>query len=310
MYLIFDTETTGLPQNYSAPITDFDNWPRLVQLAWQHHDHTGKLISSGNYIIKPEGFTIPYNSEKIHGISTQKAIDEGHDLETVLHIFRKEIDKTFFLIGHNVSFDEKVMGAEYLRKMIPSAIISKPKIDTKDESTQFCAIPGGRGFKWPTLSELHRKLFNYDFADAHDAAADVEATTRAFLELVLLGVIQVNFPLDARLYEPSASYIVRENYIDLVSPSRLKKKDEDLEEKESVELVPEEEIIEVAQDFAFTHLHCHSKFSVLQATAGVKELVNKAKEQGMPAVALTDLGNMYGAFHLLMLLKMRELNLL
>tara|TARA_R110002050_G_scaffold12401_3_gene40696 strand:+ start:8220 stop:12425 length:4206 start_codon:yes stop_codon:yes gene_type:complete len=296
MYLIFDTETTGLPQNYSAPITDFDNWPRLVQLAWQHHDHTGKLISSGNYIIKPEGFTIPYNSEKIHGISTQKAIDEGHDLETVLHIFRKEIDKTFFLIGHNVSFDEKVMGAEYLRKMIPSAIISKPKIDTKDESTQFCAIPGGRGFKWPTLSELHRKLFNYDFADAHDAAADVEATTRAFLELVLLGVIQVNFPLDARLYEPSASYIVRENYIDLVSPSRLKKKDEDLEEKESVELVPEEEIIEVAQDFAFTHLHCHSKFSVLQATAGVKELVNKAKEQGMPAVALTDLGNMYGAF--------------
>ncbi len=296
MYLIFDTETTGLPQNYSAPITDFDNWPRLVQLAWQHHDHTGKLISSGNYIIKPEGFTIPYNSEKIHGISTQKAIDEGHDLETVLHIFRKEIDKTFFLIGHNVSFDEKVMGAEYLRKMIPSAIISKPKIDTKDESTQFCAIPGGRGFKWPTLSELHRKLFNYDFADAHDAAADVEATTRAFLELVLLGVIQVNFPLDARLYEPSASYIVRENYIDLVSPSRLKKKDEDLKEKESVELVSEEEIIEVAQDFAFTHLHCHSKFSVLQATAGVKELVNKAKEEGMPAVALTDLGNMYGAF--------------
>ncbi len=296
MYLIFDTETTGLPQNYSAPITDFDNWPRLVQLAWQHHDHTGKLISSGNYIIKPEGFTIPYNSEKIHGISTQKAIDEGHDLETVLHIFRKEIDKAYFLVGHNVSFDEKVMGAEFLRKMIPSAIISKPKIDTKDEGTQFCAIPGGRGFKWPTLSELHRKLFNYDFADAHDAAADVEATTRAFLELVLLGVIQVNFPLDARLYEPSASYIVRENYIDLVSPSRLKKKDEDLEEEESIEPIPEEEVIEVAQDFAFTHLHCHSKFSVLQATAGVKELVNKAKEEGMPAVALTDLGNMYGAF--------------
>jgi DNA polymerase III subunit alpha len=45
MYLIFDTETTGLPQNYSAPLTDFDNWPRCVQLAWQVHDETGKLIS-------------------------------------------------------------------------------------------------------------------------------------------------------------------------------------------------------------------------------------------------------------------------
>ncbi len=64
MYLIFDTETTGLPRDYSAPITDFDNWPRLVQLAWQLHDHTGKLMSSGNYIVKPEGFTIPFNSEQ------------------------------------------------------------------------------------------------------------------------------------------------------------------------------------------------------------------------------------------------------
>lgn len=225
MYLIFDTETTGLPRNYSAPITDLDNWPRLVQLAWQMHDHTGKLVSHGNYIIKPEGFTIPFNSEKIHGISTQRAIDEGHDLEEVLQIFRKDIDKSYFLVGHNVSFDESVMGAEFLRKRIPSAIMDKPKIDTKDESTEFVGIPNGRGgFKWPTLGELHHKLFDKGFEDAHDAAADVEATTRAFLELVRMGIIKVNFPLDARLYEPAQSYIVRDHYIDLVSPSRLKKK--------------------------------------------------------------------------------------
>ncbi|MEQ9264689.1 MAG: 3'-5' exonuclease, partial [Balneolaceae bacterium] len=105
MYLIFDTETTGLPRNYSAPITDFDNWPRLVQLAWQLHDHTGKLISSGNYIVKPEGFTIPFNSEKIHGISTKKALEEGLDLGFVLTEFRKDMEKAYFLVGHNVSFD-------------------------------------------------------------------------------------------------------------------------------------------------------------------------------------------------------------
>ncbi|PJB57251.1 MAG: 3'-5' exonuclease, partial [Bacteroidetes bacterium CG_4_9_14_3_um_filter_41_19] len=35
MFLIFDTETTGLPQRYDAPLTDFDNWPRMIQLAWQ-----------------------------------------------------------------------------------------------------------------------------------------------------------------------------------------------------------------------------------------------------------------------------------
>lgn len=297
MYLIFDTETTGLPRNYSAPITDLDNWPRLVQLAWQLHDHTGKLLSSGNYIVKPVGFTIPFNSEQVHGISTQRALDEGYDLEFVLHEFRKDIDKAYFLVGHNVSFDEKVMGAEFLRAKVASGIMDTPKIDTKDEGTEYCAIPNGRGgYKWPTLTELHKKLFGKGFEDAHDAAADVEATTRCFLELVLLGVTQVNFPLDARLYESSQSYMVRENYIDLVSPSRLKKKDEEIAgEADSAEIIPESKV-ELGKDTVFTHLHNHSKFSVLQSTAGVKELVSKAKELGMPAVALTDMGNMYGAF--------------
>src|SRR5690554_5703041 len=211
MYLIFDTETTGLPQNYSAPITDVDNWPRLVQLAWQLHDYTGKLISSGNYIVKPEGFTIPFNSEKIHGISTQRAQEEGVDLNFVLREFSKDMNRAFFLIGHNVSFDEKIMGAEFLRKKIPSAIMDKAKIDTKDDGTEFCQILNNRGtYKWPTLGELHHKIFGKGFEDAHDAAADVEATARCFLELVRLGVINIHFPVEARLYEPASTLLNRD----------------------------------------------------------------------------------------------------
>ncbi|HCT54676.1 MAG TPA: DNA polymerase III subunit alpha, partial [Balneola sp.] len=144
-------------------------------------------------------------------------------------------------------------------------------------------------------TELHWKLFDKGFEDAHDAAADVEATARIFLEMVRLGVTKVNFPIDAKLYQPSASYMKREHYIDLRSPSRIKKKDEVTET--STDDVNEIDVkVEIDEDIAFTHLHCHSKFSVLQATAGIKELVAKAKKEGMPAVGLTDLGNMYGAF--------------
>lgn len=64
MFLIFDTETTGLPRNWNAPLTDFDNWPRVVQLAWQIHDADGVLIEVANHIIKPEGFTIPFMRRK------------------------------------------------------------------------------------------------------------------------------------------------------------------------------------------------------------------------------------------------------
>ena len=61
MILFFDTETTGLPKNYKAPVTDLENWPRLVQLAYILQDYDGNTILKGDYIIKPNGFTIPSN---------------------------------------------------------------------------------------------------------------------------------------------------------------------------------------------------------------------------------------------------------
>ena len=63
MYLIYDTETTGLPKNFSAPVTDSENWPRLVQVAWQLHNSMGELIEVKNFVIRPVDFTIPFNAE-------------------------------------------------------------------------------------------------------------------------------------------------------------------------------------------------------------------------------------------------------
>ena len=36
MYLFFDTETTGLPKRWNAPVTDLENWPRSFAGAWDH----------------------------------------------------------------------------------------------------------------------------------------------------------------------------------------------------------------------------------------------------------------------------------
>jgi len=83
MYLFFDTETTGLPQNWKAPVTDLGNWPRLVQLAFLFYDRSGTKISGGDYIIRPEGFTIPPDVARIHGISQERALREGQALRSV-----------------------------------------------------------------------------------------------------------------------------------------------------------------------------------------------------------------------------------
>ena len=125
MYLVFDTETTGLPINWKAPLTDFNNWPRLVQLAWQIHDVKGDLIEVKNYIVKPEGFTIPYNAEKIHGISTQKANKEGVSIKDVLSFFIEDLSKAQYIIGHNISFDNSIVGCEFLRHSMDNILIDK-----------------------------------------------------------------------------------------------------------------------------------------------------------------------------------------
>ena len=97
MYLIFDTETTGLPKNFKAPITDTDNWPRCIQIAWQLHDELGNLIEHQDYLVKPDGFSIPYQSEKIHGISTELATEEGLPLAEVLEKFKEVLGKSKFV---------------------------------------------------------------------------------------------------------------------------------------------------------------------------------------------------------------------
>ena len=45
---------------------------------------------------------------------------------------------------------------------------------------------------------------------------------------------------------------------------------------------------------AFTHLHLHTEYSLLDGIARIKQVTAKAKELGMPALAITDHGNMYG----------------
>ncbi len=307
MYLIFDTETTGLPKRWDAPIADTDNWPRCIQIAWQLHDDMGNLVDQQDYLVQPEGFNIPYEAEQIHGISTALAEQKGVPLGEVLEKFNTAMAQTKFIVGQNVGFDVNIMGAEFYRLGVENPLQELPVLDTCTEHTaQLCQIPGGRGgkFKLPTLTELHEYLFKQPFAEAHNATADVEATTRCFLELIRrkqYTLEQLDVPSD--YFEnfseanPQEIELIGLKHINLKKAS--KKIADALWEKDTGG-VSEEEInanIKSLEDAPFAHLHNHSQFSVLQSTINIKSLVNSAVEHQMPAVALTDHANMMGAFH-------------
>lgn len=189
MYLFFDTETTGLPRNWKAPVTDLNNWPRMIQIAWILCDNNGNRVETDDYIIKPENFEIPGDASRVHGISTDRAIKEGEDLGLVLNMFNELVKRSEFIVAHNISFDEKILGAEVLRKKIQSDFSSKKKLCTMQSSTDYCKLSGRYGYKWPKLSELHIKLFGEGFKEAHDASVDINATEKCFWEMRRIGLI-------------------------------------------------------------------------------------------------------------------------
>ena len=307
MYLIFDTETTGLPKRWDAPISDVDNWPRCIQIAWQLHDNMGKCIEHQDYLVKPDGFNIPYDAEKIHGISTELAEEQGIPLHDVLLKFNEALNKTKFVVGQNVKFDLNIMGAEFIRGDIANQLQELPVLDTCTEHTaSLCQLPGGRygKFKLPTLTELHTFLFSKPFADAHNATADVEATTRCFFELIRRQEftkeqldVQPDYFQNFSETHPKSISLIGLKHINLKQESA--KINERLQKRETVEISDHEIETNISElkDVDFVHLHNHSQFSVLQSTISIKDLVASAAEHKMPAVALTDHANMMGAFH-------------
>ncbi len=306
MYLIFDTETTGLPKSWNAPITDTDNWPRCIQIAWQLHDELGNLIEHNDFLIQPNGFNIPYDAERIHGISTELAQEQGISLAESLQLFNEALQKTKFIVGQNVGFDINIMGCEFHRLGIENNLTKLPLLDTCTEKTALmCQLPGGRygKFKLPTLTELHKHLFGQDFAEAHNATADVEATTRCFLELIRLREFtKEELDVDESYFQkfseanPKPIQVIGLKHINLKKESgKIRKRAEAKKDADTTAVSTKN--IAALEDVQFAHLHNHTQFSVLQSTMQISNIVKTAAKDNMSAIALTDTGNMMAAFH-------------
>jgi DNA polymerase III subunit epsilon len=189
MYLIFDCETTGLPRRWDAPASDLNNWPRVIQVAWLLCNSMDRPLESCAHLIQPEGFIIPSDVQRIHGITTERALAEGKKLVDVLAAYSAAVEKSEILVAHNIKFDEKVLSAEYLRMNLKLPFPNKKRFCTMESTTGVCRIPGSRGYKWPTLSQLYWTLFKDNFQNAHDAEMDVAACAKCFFELKRQGIV-------------------------------------------------------------------------------------------------------------------------
>lgn len=183
--LFFDVESTGLPKSWSAPLTDVNNWPRVIQLAWQLYTNEGSLIQKECDLVEPDGWVVPTGEFwQKHGYTTEDNKTMGIPMKLLLELFIMEgMEVASTVVAHNMKFDRNVLGAEFIRYSLTG-----PKhlqwVCSMEKATHVCNIKDSRGrTKWPTLTELHQFLFGCDFTDAHDAGSDVTALAKCYFEL-------------------------------------------------------------------------------------------------------------------------------
>jgi len=182
-YLVFDVETTGFPKIWKAPVSKLSNWPRIVQIGWYAFDKQENCVESKSYIVKPEGFEIPADSVKIHGITTQFATETSREIGWILHHFAELLKSSRHVVAHNLNFDKKVVQSEFIRADIRDYFDKTVGLCTKEIGTEICKIPGKYGYKWPTLKELYDHLFDDKFEVSHNALNDAKAAADCFLKL-------------------------------------------------------------------------------------------------------------------------------
>ncbi len=186
MILIFDTETTGLP-NWKVPSED-PTQPHLVQLACGLFTDEGREVGTFMRIVLPTKFTIPAEATAIHGINDTLARDCGTSLDSVVVAYTKMASVAELRVAHNTPFDDRVMRIALLRCGFSRAEI---EMTQRGPSADTCAMARhvmknerelGRkdALEKADLASCMAHFFNDAHDGAHDALADMRACARLY----------------------------------------------------------------------------------------------------------------------------------
>ena len=205
-FLVFDTETTGLPKTKFISPTTLKLWPHIVQFSYIIYDSSlNDITESRDCVIKlPEDILIPEDSSKIHGITNDISHQKGVNINNVLDDFFYHLKNVDKLIGHNIEFDINMLKIELLRTINDKDILYEQNklckqnlhylsnykniTCTLKDSITYCNIQsidkfGKPYLKYPKLIELHEKLFDKSPNNLHNSFNDILVTLRCFMKL-------------------------------------------------------------------------------------------------------------------------------
>jgi len=197
--LVFDTETTGL-QEKGASIYDKSKWPHIIQLSYILYDvSNNSALIKNNYIKIDDSVIISQESFNIHNISREILNTQGINIVPALNEFNECLKQCDIVVGHNISFDKRLIFVECLRhnvkqyftQFINNQKIHKPEYCTMKNTIDFCKLERFDKTnqvynKNPKLSELYSLLFPNEAlpTNLHNSLVDVAMTLRCYVKYV------------------------------------------------------------------------------------------------------------------------------
>jgi DNA polymerase-3 subunit epsilon len=189
----YDLETTGLP-DWKNP-SDSHHQPHIVQLAGiLADDDTGKIISSLDLIIQPDGWEIPQEVTDIHGITNEMANQVGVNEADAVALFLQMVGGAKRL-AHNRTFDQRIIRIA-TKRYFPENVQEQWAEKENHDCTMLMAKPimqlepkGRYGYKSPKLSEAYLHFMGKELEDAHSAMADARACLDIYFAMKELPVV-------------------------------------------------------------------------------------------------------------------------
>jgi DNA polymerase III alpha subunit (gram-positive type) len=184
VYLIIDIETSGLPKKTNNGIV----YPEILQIAWILTNKKGVILKKNSFIIDTP-FIKNNDSSEFVNVDFKTARKVSFPIKKILKKLKEDVEICDYVVAHNIEFDLEVLEHFFLTVEGVNPFKSKETICTMKSTINYCRIPNNYGFKYPKLSELFLKLFDYQINNSHNAEVDVLHTLKCFKKLKNLGLI-------------------------------------------------------------------------------------------------------------------------
>lgn len=183
----YDTETTGLPE-WKIPSGD-EKQPHLVSLtAIQCNADTEEILQRIDLIVRPNGWEIPQEVVKIHGITTEKALILGVYEPAAVGMLL-ELCRGSIRVAHNRTFDQRIIRIALKRYQNNETVdLWAEKEDhkcTMQMSKPIMKLPmnGRGGYKNPNLAEAYKHFTGKELKNAHSSSADTQACMEIYFAM-------------------------------------------------------------------------------------------------------------------------------